>query len=196
MFRTLLIAILIVAALGAAAAPAHAAPSADRLPSFDEFVRSVATGVPGQVRGVYVPEVLALRVLPQPAGATNFVDESRGTATLFQLAGPFGVTGLLAHNYLSGQLFFNLRAGQEVWVVYGDGQTRRYVVRRLLRYQALEPQNTRSDFVDLKEGTRLTARDLFARAYTGGDRVTFQTCIAQAGDPYWGRLFVIAEPAG
>jgi len=186
----------IAVTLGAAAAPAFAASGADqRLPTLEEFARSVVTGTPGQVVGVYVPEVLALRVVPQPEGNLNFVDKSRGTATLFQLASPFGVTGLLAHNYLSGQLFFKLSAGQEVWVVYGDGQTRRYVVRPLLRYQALEPRNTRGDLVDLSTGGQQTTGEVLARVYTGGDRVTFQTCIAKKGDRSWGRLFVIAEPA-
>ncbi len=196
MSRRLLIALLIAVTLGAAAAPAYAASGAhQQLPTLEEFTRSVVTGAHGQVVGVYVPGVLALRVVPQPVGATNFVAGSPGTATLFQLPVPFGVTGLLAHNYLSGQLFFNLRAGQEVWVVYGDVQLRRYVVTRLVQYQALDPRNTRSDFVDLSTAERLTSRDLFAQVYTGGDHITLQTCIEKEGNPYWGRLFVIAEPA-
>ncbi len=61
MFRKLLIALLIAVTLSAAAAPAYAAFDADlRLPTLEEFIRSVVTGTPGQVVGVYVPEVLAL----------------------------------------------------------------------------------------------------------------------------------------
>jgi hypothetical protein len=33
----------------------------------------------------------------------------------------YGVTGLLAHNYLSGRHFFGLEIGDIVQLVYGDG---------------------------------------------------------------------------
>ena len=41
---------------------------------------------------------------------------------------------------------------------------------------------------------RLTTAEVFTKMYTGGDRVTFQTCIVVDGNTSWGLLFVIALP--
>lgn len=79
------------------------------------------------VRGVYVPEVLALLVQQQPAGDPGFVSSMEGIVTQFEYAAQSGVTGLIAHNYLSGELFFNLEIGQEVFIVYGDGSVLQYI---------------------------------------------------------------------
>lgn len=169
-----------------------AAPAA--LPSFEKFVKTVANGRAGEVRGVYVQDVLALPVRQQPANKPAYVSATAGVVTQFQLASAQGVTGLLAHNYLSGALFFNLALDQEVSVIYGDGAVKRYAVSAIYRYQALDPNNTRSDFVDLSTGVKVSAIDLFGAVYSGGDHVTFQTCIAKNGNRSWGRIFVVATP--
>jgi hypothetical protein len=111
------------------------------------------------------------------------------------MAAWYGVTGLLAHNYAAGRLFFELELGDDVKVVYGDGQVKRYQVNAVLRYQALQPDSPTSDFVDLASSQQLSASEVFTRVYAGGEHVTFQTCIAAGGQGSWGRLFVIAEPA-
>jgi hypothetical protein len=172
---------------------AAAAPAA--LPGFDKFVKTVANGKSGLVRGVYVPDVLALRVAQQPAGSPAFVSNTAGVATQFQMAAQHGVIGLLSHNYAGGAQFSGLSAGDEVRIVYGDGRVKIYNVSAVFQYQALEPGNPRGDLIDLSTGARVTAGDVFAAMYSGGDRVTFQTCIAKDGNLSWGRLFVVAEPA-
>lgn len=162
--------------------------------SLNDFVASVADGAAAQVRGVYVAEVFALPVVQQPAGDLGFVSAEAQTLTQFSLAAQYGVTGLLAHNYAAGQQFFDLQPGAAVVVVYGDGSLKTYRITTLLRYQALDPNSPTSEFVDLETGTPASAADVFVRAYTGSDHITFQTCIAANGIGSWGRLFVIAEP--
>lgn len=164
-------------------------------PSVDEFAASVTDGAAHTVRGVYAANVLAFPVVQQPEDNAGYVSPQGGVVTQFSLAAIYGVTGLLAHNYAAGDLFDDLALGQLVYVVYGDGSVKAYLVDEILRFQALQPYSTTSDFVDLGTGQTLTAGEVFARVYMGGDQVTFQTCIAQGGNGSWGRLFVIAMPA-
>jgi hypothetical protein len=174
------------------------APAAEPPPAqseFEAFVESVTDGGAGVLRGVYVPGVLALRVVHQPAGVPFAVSLNSGTTTLFGAAAAYGVTGLLADNIASGVLFYGLAPGQTVTLVNGDGATRRYTVNAIYSYQALSPTDPYSNFVDLSTGAQLSAIDLFNRMYTGGDKVTFQTCLARDGVLAWGRFFVTATPA-
>lgn len=179
----------------AAGAPPDQQPAAT-LPALDRFAATVANGQVGVVRGVYVPGVLALRVVQQPGGSPGYVSAMAGVATQFQYAANAGVTGLLGHNYSSGASFFQLAPGQEVAVVYGDGGVRRYLVTAVYQYQALQPNSPYSDFVDLKTGVRSTAAEVFAQMYAGEHHLTFQTCIMRDGNWTWGRLFVVAVPLG
>jgi hypothetical protein len=160
-----------------------------------KFVTTVKNGQPGLVVGVYVPNILALKVAQQPANKPTYVFAKRDYATQFSIAAQYGTIGLLAHNYLSGALFFNLSSGQEVDVVYGDGNTRRYVVSNIRRFQALSPNDPYSAFIDLGNGSaQLSSTDVFNQIYAGVNKVVFQTCIKTNGKLSWGRLFVIATP--
>ena len=175
---------------GASATTPPAAP----MPSSDAFITSVADGQAGLVRGVYVPGVLALPVRQQPADNPTYVSPESGVATQFAAAASFGVTGLLAHNYLAGAKFFKLAEVQDVLIVYGDGAVKRYRVTAIYRFQALDPYSPYSDFVDLSTGATEAVGEVFNLVYAGGDHVTFQTCITNNGSASWGRLFVIAMP--
>ncbi len=141
---------------------------------------------------VTVPGVLALSITPQPNGDTRFVSNAADAVTQFSLAANYGILGLLAHNYRAGKAFFNLASGQAVRVGYSDGGVQMYRITDVYRFQALDPFNPRSSFVDLDTGAIWSAAELFAQMYTGGDRVVFQTCIERSGNPVWGRLFVVA----
>jgi hypothetical protein len=158
------------------------------------FAASVVDGRAHVLRGVYVPGVLALRVVQQPAGAFS-VDLTPGVTTQFSAASAYGVTGLLADNIASGALFYSLAPGQPVTLIYGDGRQSRYLVGSVSRFQALRPTDPYSDFVDLATGARLSSSSVFNQMYSGGDKITFQTCLAQDGVMAWGRLFVTAYPA-
>jgi len=164
-------------------------------PRFDMFVDAVKNGKKDQIVGVYVDNILALRVVQQPPNNPAFVSTIRGVATQFLLA--FQVAnnvGLLAHNYLAGASFFNLKSGDLIQVVYGDGAVIEYLVSEVYKFQALSPRSPSSDFVDLDSGERLTANTLFYRMYGGEEHLTFQTCIQEGTEDSWGRLFIIATP--
>lgn len=168
--------------------------SGNPVSTLQEFITSVTDGDANLLRGVYVEGVMAAPVVQQPDSSPNYVSSKDGTLTQYNAASMFGVTGLLAHNYLGGELFFELTTGQEVILVFGDGETKSYRISAQARYQALAPDDPYSDFIDLKDGKQLTATELFSIHYMGDNHITFQTCIEQEGQSSWGRLFVTAIP--
>jgi hypothetical protein len=162
-------------------------------PFLDQFASSLINGNAKQVVGVFVDGVLALRVVQQPASDPAYVSSDKDVATYFSLASKLtGNTGLLAHNNLAGNYFFNLKPGQSVALIYGDGNITEYVVSDIDQFQAISPSSPTSNFVNLSTGETLTATDLFYLVYGGNSQTTFQTCIAQGNDDSWGRLFVVA----
>lgn len=169
-------------------------PSSEDLPALISFVNQVKNGQAGELRGLYVPELLAVPVIQQPAGDHEFVSPRSNTVTQFGLASRYGSTGLLAHNYLAGQNFSLLEKNQKFYLVFGDGQVTTFVITEILQYQALEPDSTSSRFVGLEDNTLLTTAELFAQVYHRDGTVVLQTCISRDNDLSWGRLFVIAEP--
>ncbi len=161
----------------------------------EAFAQSVQNGQPDQVVGVFVPRVLALRVVPQSSESSAYVYPVAGYATQFKLAARFGTTALLAHNYLAGAQFFQLTPGETANLIYGDGSTRPYVISYTRRFQALRPEDPFSTFVDLDNGhATLSSDQLFRQIYMDAGALVFQTCIASNGISSWGRLFVIAKP--
>jgi hypothetical protein len=168
-------------------APAHSQELLD-------FIGQVANGISQELRGVYVEGVLTLPVVQQPEGNPMFVSEEIDTITQFQSAARSGVAGLLAHNYLSGDLFFSLELGQQVSLIYGDGRVNNFLITDIQSYQKLQRNSTNSNYLNVDSGEELTTRDLFQRMYTGSERVTFQTCIKKSGDWSWGRIFITATP--
>jgi len=166
------------------------------LPNYFSFVKSVKNDQAGVLRGVYVPGILALPIIQQPVRHPEFISENYSEVTQFDLATQAGNVGLLAHNHLSGEDFFNLLPGQEVRLIYGDGSAESFIISQVLRYQALEPYNANSAFRDLETNTLITAEELFRKMYQGNRHITFQTCIEANGDASWGRLFVMAQPTG
>jgi hypothetical protein len=185
------------------AVPAQAAELTDKvsvysqeseLPAFSDFALSVSNGVSGIVRGVYAPGHFAFRVVQQSPGNYGYVSNTANAVTQFSLASDYGVTGLLAHNYLAGATFASLEVGQEIRIVYGDGRVAYYQVVIISRYRALDPLSVTSVFIDLATGVEYTAEQTFFQFYTGGNHVTLQTCIAKGNDTSWGRLFIVAYP--
>jgi hypothetical protein len=158
------------------------------------FVRDVTTGKEDVVSGVYVEGALKLPIMQQPEGQSAYVSDKDGMVTQFSNASRNGVTGLLAHNYLSGAQFYNLVLGQEVWIVYGDGDLRRYQIVEYESYQKLTPSSLQSQFIELDTGEELSTNQVFSRFYKGDHKVTFQTCLANEGISNWGLSFWVAEP--
>ncbi len=198
--RTLSIVILLATAFLALPAPhvyaASSHPADAALPALDTFAGSLKNGQASQLRGVYVPDILADTVVQQPANQADFVSPRQNIITQFSSATTLGSTGLLAHNFLAGAKFSQMQAGQTVYLVYGDGRTAAFTVTTILRYQALQPNSVYSDFKDLSSGRTVSASSLFSTTYGRRGAVVFQTCINSNGLSTWGRLFVIASPAG
>jgi hypothetical protein len=162
--------------------------------SLEDFRKGVSDGSTKTIRGVYVQDVMALRVVQQPANQPAFVSAAQGVITQFGMANSNGVTGLLAHNFAAGKNFSGLAQGDLVNVVYGDGEVKTYQVSQIMRFQALQPKSPNSDFLNLDTNEQLTAAGLFSQVYTGSHHVTFQTCIQQGSEDAWGRLFILASP--
>jgi hypothetical protein len=160
----------------------------------DEFVDPLMNGEADELRGIFIPDILSVRIVRQPVGMYEFVSPRPNTVTQFDLASRFGSIGLLAHNHLAGDGFSLLKEEQEIYLIYGNGQIDTYVVRETFRYQALEPESYSSDFMDLDSGSILTASELFLKVYNRPGRVILQTCISTDTSSSWGRLFIIAEP--
>jgi len=172
----------------------HSTPEAAFI-ALEDFTEIIKTGEAEQLVGVYVQDLLAARIIQQPADSPMFVSPRGNIVTQFSSATQYAATGLLAHNYLAGAAFHSLQKGQLVQVIYGNGRIEELVVDETLRYQALNPKSPTSDFIDLASGTRLTAAKLFPIAYNHPGSVVFQTCINAEGNNSWGRLFVIANPS-
>lgn len=165
------------------------------LPTLESFVSQVKDGQADSLRGVYIPQILAARVIQQPEGHPEFVSPRANILTQFGMVSRYAATGLLAHNYLAGASFSLLKPGQAFYLVYGDGKTSTFVVKEVLSYQALDPKSVSSKFVDLKTNQQVSASDLMTRMYNRPGQVILQTCIEKNGSATWGRLFVIAGPA-
>ena len=163
------------------------------LPSLQEFTAQIAGGESGALRGLYADGLLALRIVQQPQGEPAFISTEKDTATQFQTASPFGVVGLLAHNFLSGRDFLRLAPDQEIALVYGDQSIQRYRVAQIADFQRLNPADLTSDFLDLGLNQVQTAEQVFASFYQGSPHLTLQTCIQRDGNWSWGVRFIVAQ---
>jgi len=110
------------------------------------FSKTVEIAEGRTLSGIYVENALALPVVQQPEGNAAYVSTRNGEITQFSTVSQYGNIGLLAHNYLSGKSFLQLTVGQEVRLVFDDGQTEYFVVAEILRYQALEPLQFLQEF--------------------------------------------------
>lgn len=173
-------------------------PASAAVTSLATFASSVAvSGNPNLVAGIFARGLFAAPIVQQPSTAPGFVSTETEAATQFSMAAQYGTVALLAHNYLLGEQFFSVEQGKILSLVYGDGHAQTYRVKQILQYQALSPNSPYSDFLDLNDpnGTVISVTDLFYKVYTQYGQLVLQTCIEANGDPSWGRLFVIAEPA-
>lgn len=166
----------------------------EEIPSLGDFVEQVVDGQAGVITGIYAAGVLALRIVQQPEGDVAYISEEDGSATQFQSAAMYGIVGLLAHNFLSGELFYNLRDGQEITLVYGDGSLQNYRINAIDDFERLVNADLQSDFRDLRAGQVRTVDDVFFDYYSGEPHLTLQTCIEKDGVWNWGVRFIVAQP--
>ena len=166
----------------------------DQQAKLNNFISEVENGNSWQVVGIFVESKLEISVVFQPDTDPGFVSRLENTATLFGMAEDYGTLGMLAHNYLAGANFFELETGDQVYVIYGDGNYDQYNISEIKDYQALSPYSPYSNFIDLESDGLLSAENLFYSIYEGDGELVFQTCIEKDGIDSWGRHFVIAEP--
>lgn len=162
-------------------------------PGLGEFAITVINGDPDTVVGVFVEDLFAFPVIQQPKDQPAYVSSKENLVTQFFMPNQYGVIGLLAHNYLSGDLFNELIPGDEVVVIYGDGHSGLFRISHAERFQALNPLSPYSDFINTSDGSRVSSAALFNHIYTNPNTLVFQTCIEVNGDSSWGRLFVTAQ---
>src|SRR6476619_8333253 len=108
--------------------------SKSAVPSFQDFYNPIQNGEADLLRGVYVPNILALPIVQQPANEPYYVSSHDGEVTQFSVVSQYGNIGLLAHNNLSGKSFSKLSVGQEVELVYRDGTVEGFVITKVLRF--------------------------------------------------------------
>jgi len=165
------------------------------LPIFDQFIQDIKTDEADKIVGLWVEDVLALRVVYQPTNQPGFVSTLDRIATYFLYPWKHaGNHGLLAHNYLAGRYFFDMGVGDIIQLVFGDGNYMDFEVTEIKEFQALEPNNPYGNFIDLETGEQLTANNVFIEVYMGDFHTTLQTCIAHGGNSEWGRQFTVAPP--
>lgn len=186
---TFFVALIIVVGI----LPPTSVQAAASTTSIESFAASLSKTDSSQLIGVFVKNVMAVKVVQQ--SSATFVSTSSGTVTQFGMASGYGSIGLLAHNNRAGASFSKLGSGSEIYLVYGDGSTKKYIVTSVKKYQALSPTDPYSNFVNVNSpDATLTSSDVFNETYGSGGLV-LQTCISKNGNSSWGRLFVMASPA-
>jgi hypothetical protein len=160
-----------------------------RLTGFIETVKDEKKE--GLIVGVYAPNAFAAPVVQQPSNDPVYVSPAEDKITQFRRAQQAGSIGLLAHNYLAGQHFFELSEGEKVYTINWDGSYKAYQVYEIEDYQAL----TLYSFKDVETEKNIDQYTLFDRIYRGdGDKLVLQTCIKKDNDLSWGRRFILAMP--
>ncbi len=186
--------LLVLACALALPTQAFAMASASPVPSLPSFIESIKDGDANTLRGIYVEGIIAFPVIQQPYGNPGFVSNTDSVVTQFSMASEVGNLGLLAHNTLAGATFSQLKTGDTIILIYGDGHTQGFVVEGIQQYKATDPLSPYSYFKDLFSDSTLSALDLFNKVYRGDYHLTLQTCIDNEGNASWGRLFIIAKP--
>ncbi len=165
------------------------------LPTLSEFSAGINNGDAASLVGLYVPDKFAFPIVQQPKSNPGYISEKDDTLTQFRTAASYGTTGLLAHNYLGGSHFTDIAEGDVIYLVKGDGSLLYYQVTEIVSYQALQPNNPYSSFVNLSNPKeKLNSTDLFMQIYAKPGNLILQTCIQKDKEPSWGRLFIIASP--
>lgn len=158
------------------------------------FVEEVYTGQPNVLTGIFVDGDFEMDIVQQPVSQPGYISSQENAVTDFRMARDYGTIGLLAHNFLAGEAFFQLDVGQTIYLVYGNSEVESFTIVDVKQFQALLPNSPYSNFVDLENSEQVSASDLFYQIYGQEDALILQTCIENNGISTWGRLFIIAVP--
>jgi hypothetical protein len=164
-----------------------------RISSLQQLLTRLEADPAKFVSGIYAPGIFALPIIEQPADNDIYVSVKRNLVTLFADAAENGVTGLLAHNFLAGALFYNLEIGGELWLVNGEEETTAYTVTNIEQFQKIDGEET-DTYIDLRTQESMSTSEVFERFYTGEPHLVLQTCLEENDDPSWGLTFIVAQP--
>jgi hypothetical protein len=128
--------------------------------------------------------------IDQQNGNSNYITRENTVVTQYNSVKES--VGLLAHNYKVGRMFYKLRVNDELTLIYSDNSLEVYRITEILQYKIENPTDLQSFFIDTKDNTRISPKDLFNLIYSKENRLILQTCISTISEPNWGRLFVIA----
>ncbi len=112
--------------------------------ALSDFAAAIKDGK-SVLRGVYVPDVMAYRVIQQPKNQNGYVSAIKGVVTQFGMASDYGTIGLLAHNFAAGSEFSKILIGNTVTVIYGDG-----TIKRIHSHQDLQVSGTATQQLQFK----------------------------------------------
>jgi hypothetical protein len=109
-------------------------------------------------------------------------------------------TALLVHSFMdTAQNIYSLKEA-DVFFLYQGNEISFWRVEEIDMYQALTPDSTQSDFIDLENpGEVLDTNTAFWEVYGAvrdQETIVLQTCFTRDGDPNWGRYFVRAVKFG
>ncbi len=150
---------------------------------------------PSDLSHILLKDGLKLSITGQPRGKASFISPNPEEITHFSMTQKFGSFGFLAHNYLAGERFYQLRENDGLELILANGSSLRYRIVQVHEIQAVNPHSVKSDFIDLDSGETISAHELFLRMYGTPGNMTLQTCLERDGNQEWGRRFVIAVPA-
>ena len=122
------------------AALEQAAPASPAVqPDLAGFAASITNGQVDTVVGIYIDGLFSLPVLQQPPGDDAYVSNDNHAVTQYAWPSKYGTIALLAHNTLSGRIFFQINANQDIILIFGDGRMEHYRMKEVQNYQALSP---------------------------------------------------------
>jgi hypothetical protein len=174
--------------------PVRKSPTPTTTPAtltLDNFSKQVRDGQP-IIRGIFIQNKLAFYVVQQPSSNTNYISGSSRTVTQSRTAILFGGIVFLAHNYSAGRVFPSVVVNDIIYTIYGDGKIDKYIVQKQYKYQALQPDNPYTNYVDLETGLLVTWDIVYINFYSLPDAIVLQTCISKDNIGSWGRLFITA----
>ena len=133
-------------------------------------------------------EGIEYEIIQQPLNNNSWVSLEENIITQFRLVNNYNSIGLLAHNNLAGKHFLDLDI---ITLIDIEGNRRYYKVIEIREYKALSPLSVYSNFINLENNERLTARELFLEVYGIPNRLVLQTSISNNNIDSWGRRFII-----
>ena len=138
------------------------------------------------VSNVIVPGLFEYPVVQQ-GGNPYYVSNKEDVITQFGIVKAYG---LLAHNYLVGEEFFDIEIGQSVILEFTDGTSEEFKVTKIEDFQWLSVW----EYKRLSNGEILSDLEIYDETYNRKGDVVFQTCIEKDGIKSWGLRFIIAVP--